>query len=382
MERRRMRPGTAMDSRNPVQRLAALQQSVWLDYIDRQLLTGGVLRAAIEHDDVSGVTSNPAIFHKAIVEHGDYDVDIHRLTAAGLLPGEIYEALVLEDIRAAADALADTHRRTRGLDGFVSIEVSPNLARDTEGTYWEAERLWALVNRPNVLIKVPGTKEGMPAIQRLVARGINVNVTLLLSAERYVEAVDAYLAGLEQRLAEGEDIGGIASVASFFVSRIDTMIDERLQELKHSRAHALQGRSAIACAGLTYEKFRAMVESPRMEALARRGARPQKLLWASTGTKNPVYSAVKYVEALIAPNTVTTLPLETLAAYRQQGKPAVRIEAAVEEAPRVMSALLELGIDLGQVARQLEAEGVRKFIEPFDGSLEVIAARSRAARSA
>ncbi len=354
---------------NPLARLRARGQSVWLDDIHRRMLTDGSLARMIETDGLCGLTSNPAIFARAIMSHAEY-----RPAVAELLPKvahgtELYEAIVLDDIRRAADVFRPVYQRAEGGDGFASLEVSPHLARDTPGTVAEARRLWGRLERENVMIKVPGTPAGLAAIRSLIAEGVNVNVTLLFSPERYRQVADAYLAGLEQRVQRGGEIRRIASVASFFLSRIDTLVDRLLDEHAgqgRGEARAVRGRTATALAAKAYDVYREIVASERWRDLARRGARPQRLLWASTSTKDPRYSDVKYVEELIAAETVNTLPLETLAAYRDHGKGGAGLAAFRDEAPRVLRELAALGIDLASVTQQLEEEGVRKFAEPFD----------------
>jgi transaldolase len=356
---------------SPLIALAGFGQSVWVDFIRRGALESGDLARMIANDGVRGVTSNPAIFEKAIAGSHDYDSAIRSLVRAGESVDEMLETLIVEDIQRAADLFAPLYEHTIGGDGFVSIEVSPDLAHDTAATIAQAEHLWARVARPNIFIKVPATEEGVPAIQKLIDEGINVNVTLLFGLSRYREVVHAYLSGLEARAARGADLLGIASVASFFLSRIDTLVDPRLTAIsraagdKGDRPGRLQGEVAIACAKLAYQTYREIFESDRFAVLAKRDARTQRVLWASTGTKNPAYSDVKYVDALVGPNTVTTLPLETLAAYRDHGDPEPRLEQGMERAREVLAELGALGINLEEVSRQLEAEGVEKFSEPW-----------------
>jgi transaldolase len=370
---------TDMTRSNPLHRLEQLGQSVWLDYIDRGFVDGGELARVIDEDGVSGLTSNPAIFHKAITEHPEYERAIAALARDGLAAHEIYETLIIEDIRKAADALAGIHERTHSRDGFVSLEVAPSFARDAEGTYWEAKRLWALVDRKNLMIKVPGTAEAVPVIRRLTADAINVNVTLLFGVERYDLVAEAFIEGLEQRVALNQSVAGIASVASFFLSRIDILVDQLLESSGAAGARALQGKCAVASARGAYEHFRVRAGAPRWRSLLSRGARPQRLLWASTGTKNPAYSDVKYVDALIGPDTVTTLPVETLIAYRDHGDPALRLQeegAESEVYPRELTRqLAAAGIDLDAVVQRLEEEGIRKFIEPFEATLAALRTR-------
>jgi transaldolase len=356
-----------------------LGQSVWLDYIERGFVTGGELATVIRADGVSGLTSNPAIFHKAITEHREYEPAIAALARDGLAAHEIYEALIIEDIRQAADALAGVYGQTHGRDGFVSLEVAPSFARDAEGTYWEAKRLWTLVDRSNLMIKVPGTPEAVPAIQRLTADAINVNVTLLFGVERYDLVAEAFIAGLEQRAASNQPVAHIAGVASFFLSRIDTLVDRLLESSGDAEASTLRGQCAIASARLAYEHFRARTAAPRWRSLSARGARPQRLLWASTGTKDPAYSDVKYVDALIGPETVTTLPVETLIDYRDHGDPALRLQeekAGKDSSSRqLIRRLAAAGVDFDRVAQRLEEEGIRKFIEPFEATLAALRTR-------
>ena len=370
--------------RNPLQRLSGLGQSVWLDYIERGFVRGGGLRQLILDDAVSGVTSNPAIFQKAIAEGAGYDEPIGRLTREGRSAEEIQDALTIEDVRDATDLFAQLYASAQGHDGFVSLEVSPHLARETERTYADAKRLWALVKRDNLMIKVPGTREGVPAVRRLIADGINVNITLLFSVDQYASVLEAYVAGLEARVAANQPVDRVASVASFFLSRIDSLVDEQLAARKDPSLKSLQGECAVACAQAAYAHYLSVIEGPRWQALAARGARPQRLLWASTGTKNPAYSDVKYVEALIAPDTVTTLPPETLAAYRDHGDPALRLP---EAAPKAKARLADLakqlgavGIDWSTVGPKLEEQGLKKFVEPHESLLATLRSRMAALR--
>ena len=357
---------------NPLRALQAFGQSVWLDFLSRGMLRSGQLAELIADDGLRGVTSNPAIFEKAINHSHDYDEAIARLANQQTPVEEIYREMVVEDIQDAADALRPLYDNLAGNDGFVSLEVSPRLARDTQATLAEARQLWWLVNRPNVFIKVPGTREGLPAIEGLLAEGINVNITLLFDLARYRDVVEAYLRALERRAAQGRPLDRIASVASFFISRIDTLVDERLEELakqdpaKAESAAALGGRVAIASAKVAYEIYEEVVGSRRFGALAAAGARPQRLLWASTGTKNPHYSDVMYVEPLVGPDTVTTLPMETLDAYRDHGKPAARLRDGRLDAHSVLRRLGEVGIDLTAITGQIEEQGIVKFVEPFE----------------
>ena len=351
---------------NPLLQLKALGQSAWLDDLRRGWLRDGTLERLVAEDGLGGVTSNPAIFHKAIAESRDYDDAIAALAANGADVSEIYESIVIDDVRGAADLLQPLHARTEAADGYVSLEVSPHLASDTDATCREAQRLWRRVGRANLMIKVPATLAGLDAMRLLVADGINVNATLIFSVERYAGVADAHVAGLEERVARGEPIDCIASVASFFLSRIDTLVDGRLDALETPEAQALRGRTAISSGRLAYQAFKHRVQTDRWRALAKRGARPQRLLWASTGTKDERYSDVKYVDALIGPDTVNTMPLGTLDAFRDHGKARPTLETDIKEAARIRSRLSHLGIDLDEVAEQLEREGVRKFVDPFD----------------
>jgi len=361
-------------------RVRELGQSIWLDYIRRAMLSDGTLARLIRDDGLGGMTSNPAIFEKAIAHGEEYAAAIAAL-ASGRSAEQIYEAIAIEDVRAAADAFSTLHRETRAVDGYVSLEVSPHLAHDTAGTIDAARRLWGRVERPNVMIKVPGTRAGLPAIERLIADGINVNVTLLFSVDRYGVVAEAWLRGLEMRLREHRPLAGIASVASFFLSRIDTLIDQRLDQLAaagNEQAAALRGRAAIASARLAYQHYRSWRFSERWTRLAGAGAVPQRLLWASTSTKDPAYPDVMYVDALIGPETVNTVPLETLDAYRDHGKPQARLEEDLDAARALPRQLAQLDLDLERVAEQLEREGVEKFVTPYDSLLATIEQQRRA----
>ncbi len=366
---------------NPLLGLKSLGQSIWLDYIERGMLARGEIARLIENDGLAGITSNPTIFEKAISGHQDYDAAIAALARRDVSVQEMYEALILEDVGTAADLFLPIYKQTKGRDGFVSIEVSPHLASDMELTVKEGRRLWENLQRPNVMIKVPATLEGLPAIRQLIADGINVNVTLLFGLGRYREVVQAYMSGLEDRVAAGKPLESIASVASFFLSRIDVLVDRQLDQLAASGAEksvsALRGQAAIACARLAYQTYKALVSGEPWRNLAVRGARSQRLLWASTGTKDPTYSDVKYVDPLIGPDTVNTLPPETLEAYRDHGQPALRLEQEMVLASELPARLLRHGIDLEDVAQQLEEEGVKKFVEPFDKLLNSLEQRRR-----
>lgn len=359
-------------NRNPLKQLAAFGQSIWLDYIRRDLITSGELRRLIEEDDLRGITSNPAIFEKAITDSHAYDTAIRDLAQQGNSAEAIYETLSQQDVQSAADAFRPLYDSTNGKDGYVSLEVNPHLAHDTDGTLQEARRLWAALNRPNVFIKVPATAAGLPAIQQLISEGINVNVTLLFGLPRYRQVAAAYIAGIEARLAQSKPVQHVASVASFFLSRIDTLLDPLLET---PAAQALGGQVAVASAKIAYQIYQETFNSERFEALEAQGANVQRLLWASTSSKNPAFSDVKYVEALIGADTVNTLPMETLNAYRDHGAPQAQLEQGVAEARQVLAQLPALGIDLDQLTQQLEDEGVEKFNKPFDKLLTILAQR-------
>jgi transaldolase len=358
--------------RNPLLDLQALGQSIWIDFISRGIILSGELRKMIEEDGVSGVTSNPSIFEKAITKSNDYDEVIRALTLQGKTTDEIYQLLTVEDIQMVADSLRPTYDRTDGQHGFVSLEVSPTLAHDTQGTIQEARLLWSLVGRPNSMIKVPATGEGIPAIKQLTGEGINVNITLLFGLPRYQEVVNAYLEGLEILIGKGGDLKHVASVASFFLSRIDVLLDPVLEKKKSAAnseadiASALQGQVAIASAKVAYELYKETFNGDRFAKLANKGARTQRLLWASTSTKNPTYSDTKYIEPLIGPNTINTLPVETLDAYRDHGHPHLSLEQNISQAYHVLNKLSLVGVDLDKATQQLENEGVEKFTSALD----------------
>jgi transaldolase len=322
------------------------------------------------------MTSNPTIFEKAVAGSRSYDDDIRRLSREGRGPGEIFEALAVADVRAACDVFGDLHRRTGGLDGQVSLEVSPELAGDTEATIHEAHRLWEALARPNAMIKIPGTEAGLPAITRCIADGISVNVTLLFSIERYAAVIEAWLSGLEQRLERGRPLEPVASVASFFVSRVDGRVDALLDRAAPDAPSPLRGRIAIANAAAAYRLFEWSLGTPRWDRLAKAGARPQRPLWASTSTKDPRYPDTYYVEALVAPRTVNTLPPETFAAYRDHGRPAVRIRESIAGSTAELKALAAAGIDLAAITRELEEDGVAKFAASYRSLLGGIEAKA------
>ncbi len=358
---------------NQLHRLEQLGQSVWADVLNRDFLASGTLARLIAEDGVSGVTSNPKTFADGVFHSHAYDADIHTYTEQGKTPEQIYEALAIEDIRSAADLLLPVYARSYGRDGFVSLEVSPRLAYDADETIAAAHRLWAAVDRPNLLIKVPATLPGIDAIRELIAEGINVNVTLLFGLERFKQAAQAYVQGLTRRAQAGKPVNDVTSVASFFLSRIDVLADSLFDKLTGRKAAAgqlIRGQVAIASARLAAVVHREIFSAGPFLMLRAHGARPQKLLWASTSAKRPEDGALKYVEPLIGPDTITTLPLRTLDAYRESGKPAVRLCDGEEKAERVLQTLTETGITADDLAERLEEEGVRKFADPYNKLIE------------
>ena len=362
---------------NPLARLPELGQSVYVDEIRRSWLEDGTLERFVSEDAVRGVTSNPAIFEKSIAQTADYQSAIAALAAAWRSVDEIYETLVVEDIARAADVFRPQFDASNGRYGWVSLEVSPKLAHDTDGTVEEAGRLFAKVDRPNVFIKVPGTAAGVPAVAQLIELGIPVNVTLLFGLDRYIEVHKAYMEALKRRVDAGKD-ANVASVASFFLSRIDVAIDPQLDAIaaaggaEADDAKALKGRIAVDNAKVAYADYLERIATPEWQALTAQGARPQRLLWASTGTKNPDYVDTMYVEPLIGPDTVNTMPVGTLEAYRDHGEPADRITAGLSDARERLAKLAALGIDLDAVTAQLEVEGVDKFVTPFESLMETL----------
>jgi len=372
-----------MMSDNALKRLNTFGQSPWQDFIRRKMIESGELGQMIDEDGLRGVTSNPSIFEKVIIESGDYDSSVEAMVAEGLDKEEIYTRLTVEDVRSATDVFRPVYDRLEGKDGFVSLEVNPHLAHDTKGTIEEAQNLWGLVDRPNVMIKVPATLEGLPAIRELISEGINVNVTLLFGLPRYREVAEAYIAGLEERLARKRPIDRIASVASFFLSRIDVLVDPKLKKIgdsggaKAKMALDMRGQVAIASAKQAYLIYEDIFKGSRFKKLMEQGARPQRLLWASTSTKNPDYADTKYVEPLIGPETVNTMPQETLDAYRDHGRPEERIHEGQENAARVLANLKELGLNIDEITQQLEDEGVDKFNKPFDKLMDSLAEKTR-----
>jgi transaldolase len=359
--------------------LLAFGQSVWLDDLKRRMTRSGELASLIAQG-LRGMTSNPSIFEHAIAGSTDYDEDISRQMQAHPADRDVFEALAIEDVREAADVFRPVFEETRGADGFVSIEVSPTLARDTQGSIAEARRLWRAVDRPNVMVKIPGTREGWPAIERCLTEGININITLLFSVEHYREVAEAYLRALETRLKSGKSIDRLASVASMFVSRIDSEVDRRLEGTSTASA-ALRGRVAIANARLTYAAFLEITHSDRWRALAKAGARLQRPLWASTGTKNTNYSDVRYVESLIGEDTITTIPPATLSAFEDHGTIERTLPGGIGEAADVMTTLAKWGIDFADVNRTLEDEAIQKFTASLGNILGALARKRSAFES-
>ena len=365
-------------NRNPLLELGNFGQSVWLDFLSRGAIDSGELKQLIDRDGLTGLTSNPSIFEKAIADSHDYDNAIRRMAREDKSNEEIYQALTTEDIQAAADLFRPAYDRLQGADGFVSLEVSPALAHDTAGTIAEARQLWKAVNRPNLMIKVPATKEGLPAIRELTADGMNVNITLLFGLPRYREVAEAYIAGLEALAATGGSLRQIASVASFFLSRIDVLCDPILEKFGMEGgpiaeiAADTHGQVAIASAKVAYQIYKEIFGTERFKKLSLQGARTQRLLWASTGTKNPAYSDTKYVETLIGRDTISTMPPETLNAYRDHGKPTLTLEEGTPAAYRVFEGLRRVGMDLDALTQKLEDEGVTKFIKASDQLMDAL----------
>ncbi|MGD1890695.1 MAG: transaldolase [Cyclobacteriaceae bacterium] len=362
-----------------------LGQSVWLDNLSRQILNSGELEQLITEKGVRGLTSNPAIFQKAISGSDAYDEAIEKLANDGLERIKIYENMAIEDIQRAADLFRPVYDASNGEDGCVSLELQPSLVYDTQGTIEEGRYLWKAVNRPNVMIKVPGTKEGLPAITQLLSEGINIYVTLLFSVERYREVTEAYLKGLEKRLEKGESIEHVVSVASFFLSRIDVMVDPMLKDIitnkldQAEKAKSVLGETAVANAKQAYKVFEEAFSSERFQKLAEHEARKQRVLWASTGNKNPDYEELRYVHPLIGPDTVNTMPDQTLEALLEKGgEPTNQVADGMDQADRVMATLAELGIDMEKVTDDLEKEGVEKFEKPFNQLLDTIEEQRKA----
>lgn len=367
---------------SPLHRLSALGQSVWVDFLSRESIHGGHLQELLDRDAVVGATSNPSIFQKAMTANGAYDEQLHQLAAEGITGKELFWRLATRDIKDACDLFRPIWEAGCGRDGYVSLEVDPGLAYDGPTTFREAMRLHELVDRPNLMVKIPATKPGLAAIEDVIAKGRSVNITLIFSLRRYAEVAESYVRGLERLIAEGGDPSGVASVASFFVSRIDTEADRRLDELSAGSAGgangsgpdpaALKGRLAIANAKLAYQHYKSVFRGPRWEFLASKGATPQRVLWASTSTKNPDYLDTLYIEELIGPDTVNTVPEETIAAYQDHGRPQMRLEEGLADAKRLIEQLASVGVDYDDVIETLEREGVEKFSEAFDALLNAL----------
>jgi transaldolase/transaldolase/glucose-6-phosphate isomerase len=357
-------------STNKVKQIHSFGQSIWLDFIDREIIASGKLKKLIDEEGIRGVTSNPAIFEKAITSGTDYDKDIVELAKTYTDNEEIFFQLAIKDIQNATALFDDVYNEgVVGADGYVSLEVSPFLALKTEETAAQAEKLWKAVDRKNVMIKIPGTQPGLAAIRQSIAKGININVTLLFGLDRYREVTDAYISGLEDHLAAGHKIGHISSVASFFLSRIDVLVDPMLDE---KGLGELKGEVAIASAKKAYEIYKEVFTSERWKKLEAHGAKPQRLLWASTSSKNPAFKDTKYVEALIGPDTVDTVPLETIEAFADHGIAENTLEQGLDEATAILEKIKAAGIDIDKITQQLEDEGIDKFNKPFEKLLKAI----------
>jgi transaldolase len=376
---------SSTSTQNPLVELQKFGQSVWLDYIRRDLITSGELKRLIDNDGLRGMTSNPSIFEKAIAGSNDYAAFLNQLIAQGLNSGDIFERIAVRDIQDAADTLLPVYKSTNKRDGYVSLEVSPTLARDTQGTIEEARRLWKEVARPNIMIKVPGTPEGVAPVRQLTSEGLNINITLLFAQDAYVKVAEAYIDGLEAAQKAGKDISGIASVASFFVSRIDTLADSMIDtELKNPGSpereqllRSLQGKVAIANAKQAYRYYQQMIAGPRWKALAAQGAQTQRLLWASTSTKNPKYRDVLYIEELIGPDTVNTIPPATMDAFRDHGAVRRTLDADLAAADATMTNLEKAGISMQKVTDQLLDEAIKLFADAFAKLIAAVEQKKR-----
>ncbi len=361
-------------------------QSVWMDFISRNMIQGGELRQMVEEDGLAGITSNPTIFMKAILGGSDYDAELKSLSEAGKTAKEIFYALTRSDIVAAADVLRPVFEESGGGDGFVSVEVLPEFAYDTDKTCAEAERLFRLNDRENVMVKVPGTPEGIPAIKKLTARGHRINITLLFSPEQYERVVEAYMEGVERGHVQGRDLQQVVSVASFFLSRIDVKVDKQIDSMLEKEEHpdrirelrSLRGQAAIATAKTTYKRFKELFSSPEWKKLEQAGARIQRPLWASMGTKDPTYSDVKYMEALIGPDTVSTTPKETLLAFRDHGVVRPTLEEGLDEAPRILQRVKDVGINIDDIYEDLQREGVTLFENSYKELIDTIEEKRKA----
>lgn len=371
---------TGTSAQNPLKQLQEFGQSVWLDFIRRNIIVNGELQKLIDQDGLRGITSNPSIFEKAIAGSTDYADFLTQLRSQGLSTGEMYERLAIRDIQDSADKLLPVYKSTNKKDGYVSLEVSPTLARNTQGSIEEARRLWKAVGRPNIMIKVPGTDEGAPAVRQLISEGININITLLFAQEAYIKVADAYIDGLEAALKAGKDITSIASVASFFVSRIDSLVDStidtRLKTPKNAEEEtllkSLHGKVAIANAKQAYRSYQKMIAGDRWKALAAKGAQVQRLLWASTSTKNPKYRDVLYIEELIGPDTVNTIPPATMDAFRDHGIVRRTLDTELAAADKTMSDLENAGISMKKITGQLLDEAIKLFDEAFSKLLAAV----------
>ncbi len=372
---------------NPLLQLKELGQSVWYDNIDRSQLNSGQFQCLLDQDGVVGVTANPTIFEKSISSGHAYDEQINQLIKEGKSTNEIYEALIIRDIQTVADLLHPIYEESKGVDGYVSLEVSPDLAHDSAGTIAEVRRFWQIVNRNNLMIKIPATPEGIPAVRLVLTEGINVNITLIFSLDDYKKVADAYIGALEARQAAGQDISHMGSVASFFVSRVDTLVDKLLEEkinasndsAEQQKLRGLQGKAAIANARIVYQEFKHIFGGSRFQAL-KQLANVQRPLWASTSTKNPAYRDVLYAEELIGPNTVDTMPLETIEKFRDHGRVRLSIEDNIAEAHALLEALEQVGIHYDQITKQLQDEGVQKFADSFHQLFAGIEAKRRPCR--
>jgi transaldolase/glucose-6-phosphate isomerase len=367
-----------------VSQLHRFGQSPWLDFISRQLIQSGELRRLVDDDGLGGVTSNPSIFEKAVGAGDAYDEQVVALAQHGLDASSIFDRLAIDDVRAACDVLAPTYLGSGGEDGFVSIEVTPAAAFDTERSVEEAHRLFAAVDRPNVMVKIPGTREGVPAIRRCLEDGININITLLFSMAQYEAVAQAYMDAMEARLQKDQTVRAVSSVASFFVSRVDTLVDKLLDERSagaddatRRRIDALRGRAGVANSKLVYERFRGYLAMKQWQLLAAAGAKVQRMLWASTGTKDARYSDVLYIDELVGEHTITTMPEGTWKAFNDHGRPTRTVDRHLDEAHRVIRELGQLGIEMEAVGAQLQREGIELFVTSFDGVVDIVEQRRR-----
>jgi len=375
---------------NPLRELNKLGQSVWYDNLNRELLANGRLRKMVEEDGVSGGTSNPSIFEKAIASGDVYDDHIRELVARDAGIPAIFDALTVADVQQSADVFRPAYDATKGADGYASLEVPPDLAYDTQATIDNALRLFKALDRPNVMIKIPGTQEGLPAVEQCLSEGLNINITLLFSVDVYEQVARTYISALEKRAQRGEPVSGIASVASFFVSRVDSLTDDKLKakieasgsDVEKAHLHSLTGKAAVANAKIAYEKYRQIFSGPRWDALAAKGARVQRCLWASTSTKNPDFRDVIYVEELIGPDTVNTLPQNTLDAFRDHGRAALTLDQGVADAHDVIRRIESAGISFKAVTDELQTQGVKLFCDSFDKAVESIVGKREVLRGA